>query len=95
MDPHQEQNVPIFNDGIVDIPGNEVSFKTSLFLFPTIEKLKPIYFDISLFFHIQIFPHNGISEGGRIIAQCTEGNHFPTGYVTTLNMFSLYIVLQE
>ena len=31
MDAHQEQDVPIFNDGIVDIPGNEASFKTSLF----------------------------------------------------------------
>ncbi|KAM7426184.1 hypothetical protein ABFA07_022499 [Porites harrisoni] len=47
MNGHQEQDVPIFNDGIVDIPGNET------------------------------FPHNGISEGGRIIAQCTEENHFP------------------
>ena len=27
MDAHQEQDVPIFNDGIVDIPGNEASFK--------------------------------------------------------------------
>ena len=38
MDAHQEQDVPIFNDGIVDIPGNEASFKSSLFLVPTIQK---------------------------------------------------------
>lgn len=38
MDAHQEQDVPIFNDGIVDIPGNEASFKASLFLVPTTQK---------------------------------------------------------
>lgn len=38
MDAHQEQDVPIFNDGIVDIPGDEASFKTSLFLVPSLQK---------------------------------------------------------
>ena len=95
MNGHQEQDVPIFNDGIVDIPGNEASSRQAFFWFLLYKNLKPINFDISFFFHIQTFPHNGISEGGRIIAQCTEENHFPMAYVTNLNMFSLYIVLQE
>ena len=38
MNGHQEQDVPIFNDGIVDIPGDEASFKTSLFLVPSLQK---------------------------------------------------------
>ena len=38
MDAHQEQDVPIFNDGIVEIPGDEASFKTSLFLVPSLQK---------------------------------------------------------
>ena len=55
MDAHQEQDVPIFNDGIVDIPGNEASFKSSLFLFPTIKKLKPTIFVTSFFFISRFF----------------------------------------
>ena len=69
--------------------------RQAFFWFLLYKRLKLINFDISFFFHIQTFPHNGISEGGRIIAQCTEENHFPMAYVTNLNMFSLYIVLQE
>ena len=69
--------------------------RQAFFWFLLYKKLKPIYFVISFFFHIQIFPHYGISEGGRIIAHCTEENNYPVAYVTNLNMFSLNIVLQE
>ena len=69
--------------------------RQAFFWFLLYKKLKPINFIISFFFHIQMFPHDGIFEGGRIIAQCTEENNYPIAYVTNLNIFSLNIVLQE
>ena len=41
------------------------------------------------FFHIQIIPHFGISERGRIIEQCTEENNFPIAYVINLDVFTV------
>ena len=45
---------------------------------------------IEMLFHLQILTCYGISERGRIIAQCTEENNISRRFVMNLNVFVVF-----